>query len=101
VEESCSKPPIISCVRNAGRNVIVENNIKIQIAFLIVVSIAFIVFMYMMVTFDKDGNACQQNPLNYGVEKLQQHFNNPITCSCIADNTIITFNDTQLKAEYI
>ena len=78
-----------------------ENNIKIQIVFAVILTIALIGFLYMTMNLNKDGLACSKNPLNYGVSKMQTHFNNPIYCSCIADNTLITFNDTMLKAEYI
>jgi hypothetical protein len=88
-------------VIDVGRRLILkmENSVKIQIAFAVILTIALIGFLYLTMNLNKDGLACQSNPLTYGVAKLQPRFENPITCSCMADDLMIFFNDTTMRAE--
>ena len=78
-----------------------ESIIKMQVVFAVVLTIALIGFLLLVNNLNKDGIECAKNPLIFGVSQLQPKFNNPIFCSCIADNIMLIFNDTTLKAEYI
>ena len=101
MEGSLQIPHITISVIDAGRKLIskMENPVKIQIAFAVILTIALIGFLYLTMNLDKDGIACQENPLTYGVAKLQPRFDNQISCSCMADDLMIFFNDTTMRAE--